>query len=39
LHSKILGAIAIILTMINVVGGFYITDRMLGKFKSGLKDK
>ncbi|HOF14343.1 MAG TPA: NAD(P) transhydrogenase subunit alpha [Spirochaetota bacterium] len=39
LHSKILGAIAIILAMINVVGGFYITDRMLGKFKSGLKDK
>jgi len=28
-----LGAIAIILGMINVVGGFYVTDRMLSMFK------
>lgn len=30
--SKILGMIAIILAMINVVGGFGVTDRMLRMF-------
>ncbi|MDO5014589.1 MAG: NAD(P) transhydrogenase subunit alpha [Clostridia bacterium] len=30
--SKILGCIAIILAMINVVGGFGVTDRMLRMF-------
>ncbi len=34
LASKVLGALAIVMAMINVVGGFYITDKMLGKFKS-----
>lgn len=31
--SVILGLIAIILAMINVVGGFLVTDRMLQMFK------
>ncbi len=31
--SKILGMIAIILAMINVVGGYAVTDRMLKMFK------
>ncbi len=31
--SKILGLIAVISAMINVVGGFMITDRMLKMFK------
>ncbi|MCZ6774997.1 MAG: NAD(P) transhydrogenase subunit alpha [Ignavibacteria bacterium] len=34
--SVILGMIAVILATINVVGGFMVTDRMLGMFK---KDK
>lgn len=37
-QSKILGAIAIILAMINVAAGFGITHRMLKMFKAG-KDK
>ena len=32
--SKLLGVIAIVLAMINVVGGFLVTDRMLRMFKS-----
>ncbi len=32
--AKILGFIAIVLAMINVVGGFLVTDRMLGMFSS-----
>ncbi len=32
--SEVLGAIAIILAMVNVVGGFLVTDRMLKMFKS-----
>lgn len=32
--SKIIGCIAIVLAMINVVGGFLVTDRMLRMFKS-----
>jgi NAD(P) transhydrogenase subunit alpha len=31
--SKILGMLAIILAMINVIGGFAVTDRMLKMFK------
>lgn len=31
--SVILGMIAVIFAMINVVGGFMVTDRMLGMFK------
>ncbi len=34
LSSKILGCIAIVLAMVNVVGGFMVTDRMLRMFKS-----
>jgi H+-translocating NAD(P) transhydrogenase subunit alpha len=34
--SVILGMIAVIMATINVVGGFMVTDRMLGMFK---KDK
>lgn len=33
--NRLLGAIAIILAMINVVGGFMVTNRMLKMFKSG----
>ena len=33
LISQILGAIAVGLAMINVVGGFMVTDRMLKMFK------
>ena len=32
--SKILGFIAIVLAMINIVGGFGVTDRMLRMFQS-----
>jgi NAD(P) transhydrogenase subunit alpha len=31
--EKVLGAVAIITAMFNVVGGFVITDRMLGMFR------
>ncbi len=31
--SEILGIVAIVLAMINVVGGFMVTDRMLQMFK------
>ena len=33
--TMILGLIAVILAMINVVGGFLVTDRMLQMFKKG----
>lgn len=32
--SKIIGFVAIVFAMINVVGGFLVTDRMLRMFKS-----
>ncbi|HPT84180.1 MAG TPA: NAD(P) transhydrogenase subunit alpha [Limnochordia bacterium] len=32
--SRIFGFVAIVLAMINVVGGFVVTDRMLRMFKS-----
>jgi NAD(P) transhydrogenase subunit alpha len=35
--ATILGFIAVICAMINVVGGFIITDRMLRMFKGGQK--
>jgi proton-translocating NAD(P)+ transhydrogenase subunit alpha len=31
--STVLGFVAIVFAMINVVGGFLVTDRMLGMFK------
>jgi H+-translocating NAD(P) transhydrogenase subunit alpha len=37
LASRVLGAVAIVLAMINVVGGFAVTDRMLRMFRSGRK--
>lgn len=33
--AEILGFIAVVLATINVVGGFMVTDRMLGMFKKG----
>lgn len=35
--SSILGALALALAAINVVGGFLVTDRMLGMFRSRKK--
>ncbi|HHT67966.1 MAG TPA: NAD(P) transhydrogenase subunit alpha [Firmicutes bacterium] len=32
--SKVVGFLAIVLAMINVVGGFMVTDRMLRMFKT-----
>ena len=32
--ATVLGAIAVALATINVVGGFMVTDRMMGMFKS-----
>lgn len=32
--NRVLGAIAVILAMVNVVGGFVVTDRMLRMFRS-----
>ena len=37
LASQILGVIAIALATINVIGGFMVTDRMLGMFASKKK--
>ena len=36
--SLILGTLAILFGMINVVGGFAVTNRMLDKFKKGKKE-
>ena len=33
--AEVLGFIACVLATINVVGGFVVTDRMLGMFKKG----
>jgi NAD(P) transhydrogenase subunit alpha len=35
--STFLGVLALIFATINVVGGYLVTDRMLGMFKSGRK--
>ena len=32
--SRVLGFLAIVLAMINLVGGFFVTDRMFRMFKS-----
>ncbi len=37
--SQIVGFLAIVLAMINVVGGFMVTDRMLRMFKSKKKGR
>lgn len=37
--GTILGFLALILATINVVGGYLVTDRMLGMFSSGSKKK
>ena len=37
--SQVLGVLAIALATINVVGGFMVTDRMLGMFGSKKKDQ
>lgn len=35
MQNRLIGSIAVIMAMINVTGGFLITDRMLRMFKSG----
>ncbi len=35
--GEVLGVVAIVMAMINVVGGFMVTDRMLEMFKPGRK--
>ena len=37
--SQLVGFVAIVLAMINVVGGFMVTDRMLRMFKGGRRGK
>lgn len=37
--AQVLGSIALLLGVINVVGGYFIADRMLSKFKGDKKDK
>ena len=37
--SNILGFIAIVLAMMNVAGGYAVTDRMLGMFRSKTEEK
>jgi NAD(P) transhydrogenase subunit alpha len=39
LASSVLGCLAIIFATVNVVGGFMVTDRMLGMFGSKKKKK
>jgi len=39
LFSTVLGAIALVCASINVVGGYLVTDRMLGMFKSKGSEK
>jgi NAD(P) transhydrogenase subunit alpha len=38
LAANILGCVAVAAASINVIGGFMITDRMLGMFKKGPRD-
>ena len=35
--GQVLGVVAIVMAMVNVVGGFMVTDRMLKMFKPGQK--
>jgi NAD(P) transhydrogenase subunit alpha len=37
--GKLLGFLAIVFATVNVVGGFLVTDRMLGMFSTGKKKK
>jgi NAD(P) transhydrogenase subunit alpha len=37
--STVLGTLAVIAAMINIVGGFWITDRMLKMFRRGGSDR
>ena len=37
--SNVLGFLAIVLAMMNVVGGYAVTDRMLGMFKARTEEK
>jgi NAD(P) transhydrogenase subunit alpha len=37
--NKILGVVAIVFAMINIIGGFCVTDRMLRMFKTQLEVK
>jgi len=37
--GKVLGMSAVVLSTINVVGGFMVTDRMLGMFRKGPSDR
>lgn len=37
--ATVLGTLAVVAATINIVGGFLITDRMLGMFKSSDKKK
>ena len=37
--GQILGVLAVIFAMINVVGGYLVTDRMLGMFKTKTEKK
>ncbi len=37
--SNVLAFVAIVLASINVFGGYLVTDRMLGMFKSGKKGR
>lgn len=39
LSQKVVGALAVALAIFNVVGGFAITDRMLGMFKESPQDR
>lgn len=37
--STTLGAVAVVAAMINIVGGFWITDRMLKMFRRGRNER
>ena len=37
--SNVLAFVAIVLAAINVFGGYLVTDRMLGMFRSGKKER
>ncbi len=39
LSQKVVGALAVALAIFNVVGGFAITDRMLGMFRESSQDR
>lgn len=37
--STVLGFVAVVLAMMNVAGGYAVTDRMLGMFRSKVEEK